>query len=255
MLTNFGFGGLWVSWLKECVTTARISVLVNGSPTDEFSPSKGLRQGDPLSPFLFNIVVEGLNLLLARAIDLGLIKGDSLGHSEIQLTHLQFVDDTLLFCEAEEAEVVTIKRILRCFEIVSGLKINFHKSVLCGVGIEEARAQVFASKFNCQCQKLPMKYLGLPLGANLKSRKSWQPVVDKVKSKLALWKRKLLSFGGRVTLIKSVLSNLPCYYLSVFKLPEGVAKTIDRLQAAFLWGSSEQKRKVHLVKWKEIITS
>ncbi|KAL7195827.1 hypothetical protein ACSBR1_035959 [Camellia fascicularis] len=203
---------------------SRISVLVNGSPTDEFSPSKGLRQVDPLSPFLFNIVVEGLNLLLARAKDLGLIKGVSVGHSEIQLTHLQFADDTLLFCEAEEAEVVTIKRILRCFQIVSGLKINFHKSVLCGVGIEEALAQVFASKLNCQCQKLPIKYLGLPLGANIKSRKSWQPVVDKVKSKLALWKR-------------------------------SVAKTIDRLQAAFLWGSSEQKRKVHLVKWKEITTS
>lgn len=83
MLSNFGFGDLWVSWMKECVTTARISVLVNGSPTDEFSPSKGLRQGDPLSPFLFNIVVEGLNLLLARAKDLGLIKGVTAGHSVI----------------------------------------------------------------------------------------------------------------------------------------------------------------------------
>lgn len=186
MLTNFGFRELWVRWMKECVTTARISILVNGSPTDEFSHSKGLRQGDPLSPFLFNIVMEGLNLLLGRAKDLGLIKGVSVGFSEIQLTHLQFADDTLLFCEAEEAKVVTIKRILRCFEIISGLKINFHKSVLCGVGIEEALAHGFASKLNCQCKKLPLKYLGLPFRANTKSRKSWQPVVDKFKSKLAL---------------------------------------------------------------------
>lgn len=75
MIYNFGFGGKWLSWIKECLTSSRISVLVNGSPTDEFSPQRGLSRGDPLSPFLFNLVVEGLNLLLSRAKQLGLIKG------------------------------------------------------------------------------------------------------------------------------------------------------------------------------------
>lgn len=81
---------------------------------------------------------------------------------------------------------MTMKKILRCFEIISGLKINFHKSVLRGIGIDGDLAQNFASKFNYQCQKLPMKYLGMPLGANTRRRKYWQPVVDKIKSKLAL---------------------------------------------------------------------
>lgn len=72
----------------------------DGSPTDEFSPSKGLRQGDPLSAFLFNIAAEGLNMLLVRAKEMGLINGASVGQLEFQITHLQFADDTILFCEA-----------------------------------------------------------------------------------------------------------------------------------------------------------
>lgn len=137
MLSNFGFGSKWINWMKECVSTARISILVNGSPTPEFSPQRGLRQGEPLSPFLFNIVAEGLNILLSRAVQIGLIKGATLGSNDIIITHLQFADDTILFSEARREEVINIKRILRCFEILSGLKINYHKSVICGIGINE----------------------------------------------------------------------------------------------------------------------
>ena len=82
MLANFGFGVKWISWIQECVSTARISILVNGSPTKEFNPQKGLRQGDPLSPFLFNLVVEALNILLQRAMDLRVLNGVSIGAND-----------------------------------------------------------------------------------------------------------------------------------------------------------------------------
>ncbi|XP_028080046.1 uncharacterized protein LOC114281693 [Camellia sinensis] len=252
MMKNFGFGEKWVGWIKTCISTARISVLVNGSPTSEFSPMKGLRQGDPLSPFLFNIVAEGLNILLERAKEVGLIRGVSAGPTELKITHLQFADDTIIFCEAEWEEVVAVKRILRCFEVMSGLKINFHKSKVCGVGVQDDIVQVFAKKLNCLSQKLPMSYLGLPLGTNPRRKAAWKPVIDKFKSKLASWKRRYLSFAGRLTLIKSVLSSLPVYFLSIFKLPVGIAKVLHKIQANFLWGGSETRRKLHLISWKEI---
>lgn len=255
MMANLGFGERWLGWMRTCVTTARISILVNGSPTEEFSPQKGLRQGDPLSPFLFNIAAEGLNVLLKRARVLGLIKGASIGSGNLKLSHLQFADDTILFCDAEWEEIVNVKRILRCFEIMSGLKINFHKSVVCGVGISGDITQAFASKLYCLSKKLPLLYLGLPLGANPRRKKTWQPVVEKVKAKLALWKRRTLSFAGRLTLIKSVLDSLPGYYISLFKVPKGVAKEIDKWRATFLWGSSEIRRKIHLVNWKLVTLS
>lgn len=109
-----------------------------------------------------------------------------------------------------------------------------------------------AYRLNCKKQKLPIIYLGLPLGANPRLKKTWRPVIEKMKARLASWKRKLLSFGGRLTLIKSSLSNLPVYYLSLFKLPQSVAKEFESIQVAFLWGGSDLKRKIHLVKWDEV---
>lgn len=88
MLEKFGFGSKWIGWMKECLASARVSVLVNGSPTAEFCPKRGLRQGDPLSPFLFNVVAEGLNILLIRAKEMGLLKGVEVGPGKINVSHL-----------------------------------------------------------------------------------------------------------------------------------------------------------------------
>lgn len=98
MMSSFGFQDKWIRWMKVCIQSVRVSVLVNGSPTNEFCPEKGLRQGDPLSPFLFNIVAEGLNILFQRAKALELIKGVVIGLREVNVTHLQFTDDTIVFC-------------------------------------------------------------------------------------------------------------------------------------------------------------
>ncbi|CAL5404505.1 unnamed protein product [Camellia sinensis] len=255
LLSSFGFGNKWISWMKTCVSTVRISILVNGAPTKEFSPQRGLRQGDPLSPFLFNIVAEGLNILLVRAINLGILRGVHVGSKDVLLSHLQFADDSILFSEADWDQMVLIKRILRCFEILSGLRINYHKSVVCGVGVSDSLLLSFAHLLNCKVHSLPLKFLGLPLGANPGKKSTWKPVIDKIRSKLSGWKRKLLSFAGRLTLIKSTLSSLPVYFLSLFKMPEGVAKEFEKIEAAFLWGSNDLKRKVHLVKWGKVTKS
>lgn len=238
--------------MKKCVGSARISILVNGSLSAEFCPQKGLRQFDPLSPFLFNVVAEGLNILLSRAKELRIIKGVVVGGRGVNISHLQFADDIIIFCEAKWAKIVAMRRSLRCFEVVSGLKINFHKSLICGVGIEDGVVEEFAAKLNCLSHKLPIKYLGLPLGANPSRKQVWQPVVERIKKKLSGWKRRLLSYAGRVTLIKYVLSSLPIFYMSLFKIPVCAAKEIDKIQARFLWEGDDSHRKIHLVKWKEV---
>ncbi|XP_028085057.1 uncharacterized protein LOC114286160 [Camellia sinensis] len=183
---------------------------------------------------------------------MGLIQGPSVGSNELKISHLQFANGIIIFCEAEWEEIIMIKRILRCFVVMSGLKINFHKSTVCGIGVEERRVMKFATKLNCLSQRLPLTYLGLPLGANPRSRSTWQTVVEKCKKKLASWKKRFLSFDGRLTLIRSVLSSIPLFFLSLFKMVVGVAKTIDKIQSSFLWGDSETSRKIHLVNWKEV---
>jgi len=108
-------------------------MLVNGSPTEEFKPSKGLRQGDPLPPFLFFIVAEGLSGIVRQVVDKNLLKVIKVGKKEVDVNILQFADDTLFFYQAETQNIFTIKSILCFFELALGLKVNFHKSKVGGI--------------------------------------------------------------------------------------------------------------------------
>ena len=99
MLKRTGFSAKWVSWMEGCLKSASISVLVNGSPTAEFIPQRGLRQGDPLAPFLFNIVAEALNGLMRSALGANLYKGFNIASSEVSISLLQYADDTIFFGE------------------------------------------------------------------------------------------------------------------------------------------------------------
>nr|GFB37596.1 hypothetical protein [Tanacetum cinerariifolium] len=128
-----------------------VAVLVNGSPTEFFPMKRGLRQGDPLSPFLFNIVSEGLNVLLTKAKEAGLFSPVDVGRAKsFPISHLQFADDTLILCEAGRENLLNVKRVLRCFQLSAGLKINFLKSMLYGVGIDERLACVWGDDL-CRC--------------------------------------------------------------------------------------------------------
>ena len=110
---------------------------------------------------------------------------------------------------------VTLRRLLWCFRLLSGLNINFGKSKVYQVGAEEECARHMSAIMGCRMDQIPFSYLGMPLGANPKRFSTWDPVIRRVKDRLALWQRKFLSLGGRVTLIKSVLNSLPLYYLSI----------------------------------------
>ena len=138
--------------------------------------------------------------------------------------------------------------VLIWFEAVSGLKINLGKSELVLVGAVH-NIELLAAVLGCKQGSLPIKYLGLPLGAKFKDKTIWNPILEKVERKLAGWKKLYLSKGGRVTLIKSTLSNLPTYFLSLFPIPALVANRIARLQRNFLWGGVGDESKFHLVNW------
>ena len=141
--------------------------------------------------------------------------------------------------------------ILIWFEVVSGLKINLGKSELVPVGVVH-NFDLLLNVLGYKQGSLPMKYLGLPLGANFKDKTIWNPIPEKMERKLAGWKHLYLSKGGRVTLIKSTLSNLPIYFLSLFPILASVANRIEKLLWNFLWGGLGDKPKIHLVKWATI---
>ena len=251
LLRRCGFSEKWRRWIYFCISSVRFSILVNGSPCGFFPSTRGLRQGDPLSPMLFVIVMEALSRLIDKAIGAGMISGFSVSrdiHDPLLISHLLFTDDTLIFCEATSDHLSHLRSILIWFEATSGLRINLGKSELVQVG-EVPLLEELADILGCKTSTLPMKYLGLPLGASFKSKNIWNPIVERMERRLAGWKRMYLSKGGRLTLIKSTLSSLPTYFLSLFPIPAAVAKRIDKIQRNFLWGSSEEDVKFHLVKW------
>uniref|UniRef100_A0A2N9H5P7 Reverse transcriptase domain-containing protein n=1 Tax=Fagus sylvatica TaxID=28930 RepID=A0A2N9H5P7_FAGSY len=256
MLRRCGFSEKWRHWIYACISSVRFSVLVNGNSRGFFHTSRGLRQGDPLSPLLFLLIMEALSRMLDKACEGGFLTGFSVGNSaEIMLaiSHLLFADDTLIMCGAEPEQIWYLKGVFIWFQAVFGLKINLSKSELVPVG-NVPDVNVLAGILGCRISALPLMYLGLPLGASFKKKSIWDAVVEKMEKRLAGWKRMYLSKGGRLTLIKSTLSSLPSYYLSLFPLPMSVARRIEKLQRDFLWGGMGDEHKYHLVNWHQICT-
>lgn len=130
LMEKMGFEDRWIQLIYGCISSISYSILVNGEPHGDIKPTKGLRQGDPLSPYLFLLVSEGLNGLIQQAVAGGDLRGFSLCRNGPQIFHLFFADDTLLFCRAELREVQTIQNILQKYEMASGQKINPSKTTL-----------------------------------------------------------------------------------------------------------------------------
>ena len=253
LLGWMGFGLKWRGWIKACVLFVRFSVLVNGSPEDFFGSSRGLRQGDPLSPLLFLLIMEVLSRLLKKT-ECNLIRGFHVGAVNsvgMRIFHLLFANDTILFCDASRDQLLSIRLVLSCFWAFMGLKVNVGKSEIVLVG-EVNNLDALANIVHCRVGSLPMKYLGMLLGTSFKTASIWNPILEKMEKKLFGWKRLYLSKGGRLMLLKSTLSSLPTYFLSLFTIPKAVAVRLESIQKNFLWGSSEGSFKYPLVVWEKV---
>jgi hypothetical protein len=167
------------------------------------------------------------------------------------VSHLLFADDTLVFCNADVSQLEALRRVFTWFEVISGLKVNLQKSEMVPVG-DVPNLEDLVAVLGCKSAALPMIYLGLPLGAKYNSKMIWNPIIEKMERKLGGWKRMYLSKGGKLILIKSTLSNLPTYFLSLFHLPADVAYRLEKIQRDFLWNGLGDQPKFHLLNWAKV---
>ncbi|GJR89466.1 RNA-directed DNA polymerase, eukaryota, reverse transcriptase zinc-binding domain protein [Tanacetum coccineum] len=253
-MEKLGFCIKWRSWIKGCLLNARASVLVNGSPMNEFEIFRDLRQCDPLSPFLFILAMKGLHAFICKAINMGIYKGISIGNN-LRVSHLIYADDVIFIGDWSLHNTHNLICILRCFFLVSGLKINVNKSKISGICISNEDILVMANVIGCGAANIPFKYLGVPIGCNMARCSNWDPVMQKLSTSLSHWKARLLSVGGRLTLIKSVLGSLPLYFMSLYKVPISVCNKLESMRNQFFLGSDLGEKKMTWVSWKKCLAS
>ncbi|GJX79422.1 RNA-directed DNA polymerase, eukaryota [Tanacetum coccineum] len=254
VLKKFGFGNKWRDWIQKCLRSSRGSIIINGSPTEEFQFFKGLKQGDPLSPFLFILIMESLHLSFQSVVDVGLFKGIHLSPL-VNLSHMFYADDAVFVGQWCDDNINTLVHVLECFFRASGLRINMSKSKIMGVNVGDDKIKVAASKLGCLILNTPFTYLGTKVGGNMSRVQAWTEIIDKVKSRLSNWKLKSLSIGGRLTLLKSVLGSIPIFHMSIFKVPLTVLRSLESIRCQFFNGHELKSNKSSWVKWNSVLAA
>ncbi|XP_042972967.1 uncharacterized protein LOC122304769 [Carya illinoinensis] len=253
VMVKLGFSEKWIRLVMGCVTSVSYSLLLNGSSQGFFKPSRGIRQGDPLSPYLFLLVSEVLSSLLNHAERNRRIHGFPIGRGQININHLLFADDCLLFCRAKAEEWATIKYLLSIYEGASGQKINKDKtSIYFSANTKPEAKDYILGLAGTRATKCYERYLGLPSLVGRSRYKAFKNIIDRVKSKVTNWKTKLLSQAGKEVLLKAVIQALPTYSMGVFKLPKVLLMEINKVMNQFWWGKQDKGNKVHWVSWSQM---
>lgn len=236
LLIGLGFPLSFAGWIKECVSTASFSIAINGELHGFIQGKRGIRQGDPMSPYLFLLCME----YFSRLLNTRTIQREFNFHakcSSLKITHLAFADDLMLFSRGDEHSVGILMDTLKEFEESSGLRINSNKSSLFTAGIFGADLDAIRARVGFSIGEWPIRYLGIPLDTKRLCVQDYSPLIEKIISKINAWSCKSLSFAGRLELIQSVLQGTVCYWLQIFPLPMSCLDRITSLCRNFLWGT------------------
>lgn len=229
-----GFSHKWIGWMFSILESSRSAVLVNGSPGPWINCRRGLRQGDPISPYLFLIVAETLQRLIRGCSGIHHPTDDHL-----PCAVLQYADDTLIVLRDEVSDVVQLKEILDCFAALSGLHINYSKSTLVPIHMPDEVVKQCVQIVGCKRDSFPQPYLGLPLSVHKLPVSAFVPYIHKTDRFLSCWQANLLNTMGRAVLVNSVLDSQLVYLMSSLQLPPSVVTQMDKIRRAFLWSGDK----------------
>ncbi|CAA7057486.1 unnamed protein product [Microthlaspi erraticum] len=237
--------------IRSCICSPSFSVSINGTTSRYFKGKTGLRQGDPLSPSLFVMVMNVLSLMLNKAAADGVFVYHP-GCENLELTHLSFADDLLIFLAGNLDSLKGVFRVLKRFEELSGLAVNISKTSLFCSGVDPLTLAEIETTVGLVPSALPIRYLGLPLCSRKLSVADCDPLITQVRKKLNSWTHRLLSLAGRYTLLSTVIPGIVGFWSSAFFLPKAVIGKINSLSSAFFWHDSTDTARGAKVSWFDI---
>ncbi|KAG7572582.1 Reverse transcriptase domain [Arabidopsis suecica] len=251
-----GFHSQWIHWIMQCVKTVSYSYLLNGTAKGLVTPQHGIRQGDPLSPYIFILCSEVLSGLCHRAQENGKLIGIRVATGSPRVNHLLFADDTMFFCRSDAKNCVELASILQKYETASGQKINFLKSAITfSVKTHKDIRERVKRTLNIQKEGGQGKYLGLPELFGRKKKDLFSMIVDRIKQRARSWSSRFLSSAGKRIMLKSVLAAMPTYTMTCFKVPASLCKRIQSVLTRFWWDANTEKKKMCWVAWKKLTRS
>ncbi|XP_048598085.1 uncharacterized protein LOC125578967 [Brassica napus] len=253
LMEKMGFDHIWIKWIMACVSSVTFSVLLNGNSHGFIRPERGIRQGDPLSPFLFILCAEALVSRLNTSESSGLLHGIKLTESCPSIHHLLFADDSLLLCKSSTAEAEEVMRCIKVYGEASGQMVNFQKSsIIFGSKVPENIKTSIQNITGIDTIGGEGNYLGLPECFSGSKRKLLSFIREKLQGRLNGWFSKALSQGGKEILIKSIGLALPIFAMSCFKLPKEVCAKLTSAMIEFWWSSGNNRRKISWVAWQKL---
>lgn len=242
-----------VSLIMRCISTSTMRVSWDKEVTDSFIPTRGIRQGDPISLYLFVLCMERLPYRIILAVGEGEWKPIRIAKQCLRLTHLFFAHNITLFAEANMKQACVIQKVMRDFYGQSGQKISLNTSLLhISANVNTKKAKKISDFLGINLTNDLGRYLGIPFIHGKITKKTFKLLLDKVYSRLVGSKAKVLSMTRRITLIKSMTLAIPGYVMQTTKIRKAICDSIDKCNRSFLQGDNDQKRHVHLVSWKEM---
>eukprot|EP00253_Pinus_taeda_P014556 PITA_14556 len=256
LLVKIGLRRNGIEWIMACVENINFSVIINGTPSPFFKAERGLRQGCPLSPLLFILVMNTLSIHLNKAASGFSFKPIKIS-KDFYLSHNLFVDDILIFAMLCKASWQCLFLIIDRFQSASGICINKEKSKLYHNESNMETVSWIASLFGIEAVTIRngIKYLGFLLKPTGNKKGDWSWLLDRFYKRISGWEIQLLSLAGRLILVQVVLSQLAIYWAHLFFLPTSVIHKMKSSAANFLWGGKSFQSKFHLVKMDSIAKS